>query len=191
MWNSAEETWVAGNGQVYIADVGATRPADATTTPDPSEWIGLGYHTEDGAKTNQAIETNEFGAWQSEDPIRRTRKSSSFQIGYALLQWNESTLPFAKGGGKVVEVKSEQFRYTPPTESDALEEKALLLDVDDGERRARFYIPRGTVTDQGENVFNSDSMASLEVMFKALKPEGGGASWDVVFANSDAFAPGS
>jgi hypothetical protein len=191
MWNSAEETWVAGSGQVYVAPVGVNLPANATSTPSPSDFVGLGYHTEDGAKTNQTIETNEFGAWQSEDPIRRSRKSSLFQIGFSLLQWNENTLPFAKGGGKINEVSANQFRYLPPTEADALEEKALLLDVDDGTRRARFFIPRGTVTDQGENVFNRDNMANLEVMFKALKPESGGPSWYVIFSNSDAFAPGS
>lgn len=191
MWNDANETWIGGNGQVYVAPVGTALPKDAKTKV-ASTYSGLGYHTEDGVKINQTIEVSEYGAWQSEDPIRRERKSSLFEVGFSLVQWNDATLPFAKGGGKIESLTENQFKYVPPTDEDALEEKALLVDVEDGQRKMRIFVPRGTVTDQGENLFNRDSMANLQVTFKALKPNDGGPSWYVVFDDSDlAMAAGS
>lgn len=185
MWNDAGETWVAGDGQAYIAPVGTTLPKDAKTKPS-NTFAGLGYHTEDGVKTNKSLEVSEYGAWQSEDPIRRERKSKNFEVAFSLLQWNDATLPFASGGGKIESLTENQFKYVPPTDSDALEEKALLVDVEDGQRKMRIYVPRGTVTDPGESVFNRDTMSNLSVAFKALKPSDGGPSYYYVFDDVEA-----
>jgi hypothetical protein len=90
----------------------------------------------------------------------------------------------------VTEPTSGQFKFTPPEDTAALEEKALIVDVDDGSRRGRFIIPRGTVTETAEVSFKRTEMAPLAVTFKALVPASGGAPWYALFNDSAAFAAG-
>lgn len=189
-WNDPLETIVAGSGEVNIAAVGTALPAKTTEALN-AKFEGLGYHTEDGVSVNQAITVAGFKAWQSPTEIRRVQDSQDFEISFALLQWNEVNLPFAFGGGTISEVSSGQFKYVPPAASAALDERALIVDVDDGSRRARFIVPRGTVTETSAATFKRTEMATLAVTFKALTPADGSEPWRVLFDDAAAFAVGS
>ena len=189
-WNDATETIVAGSGQVYTAAVGTALPTKTSEALNAA-FNGLGYHTEDGVSVNQQLNITEFKAWQSKTAIRREQDSRDFQITFQLLQWNEINLPLAFGGGTVTEPTAGQFKFTPPEDTAALEEKALIVDVDDGSRRGRFIIPRGTVTETAEVSFKRTEMAPLAVTFKALVPASGGVPWYALFNDSAAFAAGS
>ncbi len=190
-WNDPSETIVGGGGQVYVAAPGAALPTKTSDALAPAAWTGLGFHTEDGVSINQSIDIQEYMAWQSKSSIRREQNSREFQFAYSLLQWNESTLPLAMGGGAVTEPTVGQFKYAPPLDTAALEERSMIVDVDDGARRARFIIPRGTVTDTAEVGFKRGEMSPLAVTFKALTPLEGGLPWYVLFNDAAAFAPGS
>lgn len=189
-WNDPAETLIAGTGEVYTAAVGTTLPTSTSASLD-SAFTGLGYHTEDGVSVNQSINVSEFKAWQSRSVIRREQDSNEFQISFALLQWNETNLPFAFGGGSITDLGGGQFKYTPPADSDALTEQSLIVDVDDGSRRGRFIVPRGTVTETSDVTFKRTEMAQLAVTFKALVPADGSQSWYALFNDSAAFATGS
>lgn len=189
-WNDAAETIVAGTGQVYVAPVGTTLPTTAEAAVD-SSFVGLGFHTEDGVSMNKTLEIVEFRAWQSRHPIRRERETEDFQLTFVLQQWNEQTLPFALGGGTVTQVTAGHYKYTPPGDDDQLDERSLICDVIDGDRIARFVIPRGTVSEGVESTFQRSEMAGLPVTFKALEPATGGDPWHVLFNDDDAFATGS
>lgn len=184
-WNDPGETVVAGNGEAYVAPVGTALPATATTALN-SAFSGLGYHTEDGVSYNRELNVTEFPAWQSHDAIRRERDTSPFTITFALLQFlNEINIPFVFGGGSISTVGTNLYKYSPPADSDALDEKSLIVDVDDGPARIRFVIPRGTVTDAVSSQFARNQMSALPVAFKALKPDDGGLSWYPLFYDPD------
>ena len=190
VWDEAAETMIAGTGEVYAAPVGTAVPTKTSDNLNAA-FNGLGYHTEDGVSVNQQISVSEFKAWQTRHPIRREQESAEFVISFQLLQWNEVNLPFAFGGGTVTEPTAGQFKYVPPADNAALIERALIVDVDDGSRRGRFVIPRGTVTETDEVVFKRTEMAALAVTFKALAPLQGGEAWYALFNDSAAFAAGS
>lgn len=189
-WNDAAETIIAGGGQVYSAAVGSTLPANAGATLSAATWIGLGYHTEDGVSINKGLEITEHGAWQSKHPIRRERETEDFAVTFALQQWNENTVPLAFGGGTVSDLGSGQYKFVPPGDTDDLDERSLIVDLDDGSRRLRIVIPRGTVTDGVESQFSRGQMSALPVSFKALEPETGGDAW-YFLTNDSAYAAGS
>lgn len=189
-WNDPTETHIAGTGEAYYAPVGTALPATADAALNAA-FVGLGYHNEDGVTTNREVSITDHKAWQSKYPIRRTRESEDFTIGFTLLQWNEVTVPFAYGGGDLITVSSGQYRYDPPVASDAIDEWSLVVDVDDGSRRMRFVIPRGSVTDAVESGFTSNGMAELPISFKGLEPAAGGAVWYPLFNDAAAFAAGS
>lgn len=189
-WNKSDETVVAGTGEVYVAPVGTPLPATADAALNAA-FIGLGYHSEDGVTVNKNLEITEFRAWQSRHPIRRERETEDFQLSYNLLQWNEETIPLAFGGGEILDLGGGQFRYSPPADGEDLDERTLVCDVDDGPRRVRFVIPRGSITEGAESQFQRTEMATLAVTFKSLEPLDTSDPYYFLFNDDGAFAPGS
>lgn len=189
-WNDSAETIIAGTGQVYVAPVGTALPANAESALNAA-FLGLGYHTEDGVSVNQTPEIVEHGAWQTKHPIRRVREAEEFLITFALLQWNEVNVPLAFGGGDIIDLGSGQYRFDPPVESDELDERALIADVIDGDRRLRWVIPRGSVTEGVTSEFTRASMSGIPITFKALAPEDGSKAWYWLSNDAAAFAAGS
>lgn len=188
-WNEASELVVAGNGQIYVAPVGTALPAGPSTALNAA-FIGLGYTTEDGASFSVSPNIEEFRAWQSRQPVRREMTEQDMQVSFALEQWNEETVPLAFGGGEITSV-SGGYKYTPPAATDALDERAMVIDADDGDRRVRIVIPRGNVTDAVETTFQRSELAVLPITFQALAPDDESASWYALFDDSAAFAAGS
>lgn len=188
-WNDSSELTVASSGQVYVAPVGTALP----TTPNGAlnaAFVGLGYLTEDGVTLSVSPDIQEFMAWQSRQAVRRELTAQEIQLAFQLEQWNEETVPLAFGGGAVTSV-SGGYRYDFPLESDALDERALVIDADDGDRRTRFVFPRGNVTESVETQFVRSALAVLPITFKALQPADGSVACYGLFDDTVAFAPGS
>lgn len=190
-WDDGSETFIAGGGEVYVAAVGTALPTATTSALPVANWNGLGFHTEDGVAVTPGLEINEFRVWQKKLPVRREVGERSFEISFTLVQWNEVTLPFAMGGGTITDLGSGQYKFTPPASTDALQERAMVVDVDDGTRRGRFVVPRGNVSEGQESQFQSDEMAGLAVTFQALEPTDGSAPWNFFSNDPAAFAAGS
>lgn len=189
-WNDESELVVAGNGQVYFAPVGTTLPAKGSA-PDAAldrAFVGTGYLTEDGVTFNAGMDIQEIMAWQSKSPIRREKTAQNMTVSFAMQQYNETNLPFAFGGGVVT--GSGPYTYTFPLDTDALEERSLVVDVKDGTTDFRFVFPRGNVTEAVESRFAKGTPALLPVTYRALAPVGGG---DIayVLTDSSGFVAGS
>jgi hypothetical protein len=189
-WNDPAETIVAGTGQVYVAPTGTAEPANVDSALNAA-FQGLGYHTEEGVSVNKTLEIVEFKAWQSRYAIRRERDTEEFQLTFVLEQWNEVTTPLAFGGGEIVPLGGDQFKFVPPGDDDSLDERALVCDVQDGDRKIRFVVPRGTVTEGVESSFQRTEMANLPITFKALEPEDAGDAWYFLTNDAAAYAAGS
>jgi hypothetical protein len=188
-WNDSDQTVIAGTGEVYVAAVGTALPASTSATL-AAAFNGLGYHSEDGVSINSSVEIEEHRAWQSKHAIRRERGDEEFQVTFELLQWNEINVPLAFGGGTVTDLGGGQFKYVPPSETDGIEERTLIVDLDDGADRLRLIIPRGTVVEGVESQFARGTMSPLPITFKALEPETGGDAWHFLTNRAD-FATGS
>lgn len=190
-WNNPEETVIGGTGQVYVGDPDTvTLPTAEDGALSPSQWKGLGFHSEDGVSTNQSVDIQRFGAWQTKRDIRRERDTETFQVTFALLQWDEDSVPLAFGGGQITTPSAGTYRYDPPTAADAIDEKALVADVIDGANILRFVVPRGTVVDAVDSQFTRSAMGMLPITFEALEPDDGGSAW-YFLTNLAGFATGS
>lgn len=189
MWNNPNETLVAGTGQAYVAPVGTALPAGPSTALNAA-FVGLGYHTEDGVSINQTPSIIEHPAWQSKVAIRRERDTIEFAVTFALLQFNEETVKLAFGGGSVAAV-SGGYRYNPPQADEAIDERSLIVDVNDGSEVTRIVVPRGSVTEAVDVALTRSAMAQLPITFKALQPADGSKAWYPLFSDTTAFAPGS
>lgn len=173
-WNDADELIVAASGQVYIAPVGTTLPTTADGTLNAA-FNGLGFITEDGATITHTPEVQEFGAWQSRQPVRREKVKGDWAIAFALEQWNEVSIPLAFGGGTVVSDGGSGFRFDLPSDTDALPEYSIVIDAIDGSVEHRWVYERGNVTDAVETNYQASALALLPITFKVLAPSAGGS----------------
>lgn len=190
-WEDASEGVVVSTGAVYFAPVGTTLPAekaDPVAALDPA-FVGAGFLSEDGISPSVGSEVTDFMALQSLQPIRREKTAQDISFAFSLLQWNESNVPFAFGGGSVEE-GTGVWCYSFAAAGDALDEWSLVVDVQDGDDHYRFVFPRGNVTETIDSQFQRAAMAALPITFKVLEPEGGGKPG---YFNTDAagFAAGS
>src|SRR4051812_23276958 len=184
-WNSSDELVVGNSGEVYVAPVGTALPTTPTASLNAA-FIGLGYLTEDGVTLTTTPEVTDTNAWQSRQAVRREFTSQEFQAAFALMQWNEETVPLAFGGGAITNAGGV-YKYTFPAAGDALDERSLVIDFQDGSRNGRVVIPRGNVTDSVETQFQRTNAAVLPITFKALQPTDGSAIGYILFDDATAF----
>lgn len=186
-WNDPTELQVGITGQVYVAPLGTALPTTTLGALDAA-FVGLGFTTEDGVSFSASKETQDINAWQSFDPIRTIVTARTVQATFSLQQWNEDTVPLAFGGGAVTG-STPNFKYELPDPEDGVDERSMVIDVEDGDNHMRFVIARGTVTEAVETQFQHGATAVLPITFKALKPSVG----KIVTYYTDAagFAAGS
>jgi len=182
-WNDAGEIVVGSHGTAYVAAVGATAPTAHDSSLAAATWTSLGYLTEDGITKSSDVETAEIKAWQSFHPIRREVVGRTERFSFALMQWDTDNIIVAFGGG-TVEAAGTGYKYTPPQDSDALNEKALVIDVNDGSNTLRFYAPRVTIVEGVETTFKRGEAAILPITFDVLEPTSGGDSSSLFIGNS-------
>lgn len=163
------EVVVAGTGHVWVAATTATLPAPNTDpTAALTGFVDLGYTEEDGVSLTGSVEIGEFKVWQSTSPVRRSRKLQVQEIKANLVQWNEATLVAAFGGGTITTTGGYPT-YTFPVAGDALQEYAVVLDWQDGDRNFRLVVPRmNSGLENVEVQLNADNMAVLPLLLRSL-----------------------
>lgn len=191
MWNNPEELVVGTSGQLYVAPVGTPLPTTPTAALNAA-FIGLGYTDDTGVTFSETPTVTDFPVWQSRQPARRELTSQELSITAKLAQWNEETVPLALGGGHITSPSAGVYKYTPPSAGDALDERSMIFDVEDGSEHWRFMFPRGNVSDVVSSDFHRSALGLLPIVFKALAPEDdpNGPPY-AILTDSTAFAAGS
>ena len=185
---NASELVIAGTGNVYVAPFGTTLP----TTIDGAlngNFFKLGYVTEDGIKIKSSPTVDEYKAWQSRYPVRRSLTALDVDITFTLEQWNEVTLQTALGGGAVTEYSSGKFKYVPVSDTEQLDEVSIVAEWQDGTKNYRYVIAKGQATESVEIDLQRTALALLPVTIKTL----GQAGVDPyqIYTDDPSFAAGS
>lgn len=188
-WNNSSEITVGQSGQVYVAPVGTALPTTPTASLNAA-FVGLGYLNEDGATVNVNPDFQDFNAWQEFSPVRIDKTAQNAQVSFSLMQWDEDTVPLAFGGGTVTSPSSGVYRYELPTPSTGLDERALILDADDGGEHHRWIFPRVIAVEAVETNYRRSAEALLPITARVLIPTGGVAA-GAYLTDSAAFAAGS
>lgn len=160
---------VGADGEIHVAPVGTTAPTSPSAA-FAAGWIDLGYVTEDGVTLNDERETEELRVWQEFYAARHIITSRSFQVSFVLRQWNKSTVPFAFGGGTIVDTTGV-FKYSPPS-PDTLDERALAVTWRDGTKDYRLIIPKGRVIESMETQIVRGDSANLPITFAIVGTTG-------------------
>lgn len=185
MGNDADQITVGGNGRVKVAPVGTAAPASISVAASAT-WVDLGYLDPDGVTFTDGKTVEPIDVWQSFYPARRIVTEKVANASFNLRQWNADTVPFAFGGGSVTEDAPGEYRYTPPAPG-TIDERAMLIEWEDGSKKYRLILPRGMVEEDVETQLTKANAADLPITFGILGTEG----VDPWYTQTDdpAFAP--
>jgi hypothetical protein len=180
------ELVVASHGDVYVAPVGTALPTTVSGALNAA-FNKLGLITEDGVSVSVAPEIEAFRAWQRRQAVRRELINQDISVSFALEQWNAENVIFAFGGGEVSEPSAGQFRYDFPDGDDALDERAIVVDWQDGpDSQHRLVFERGNVMEAVEFQLVRNALAVLPITFGILAADDGGSP-GYYLADDDAF----
>ncbi|MBG7704917.1 hypothetical protein HCJ76_44350 [Streptomyces sp. MC1] len=188
---NATQIVVPARTLVWLAPVGTTAPADATTAMG-AEWYSVGLTTEDSLKFNEEPQFETVKSAQSDYPSRTFQTSDSATIEVDLQQWNGKNFKAVFGGGTITEVTptgggtGKHYKFVPPKVG-GRSEIAAVIEVIDGGKHYRYIVPRAM---QMEGVQNDLQKAKEAVLPLRLAVQGGddADAW-YLLTDDPSFAP--
>ena len=174
MAQNAQDVVVAGTGAVYVAPDGTALPADLAT-PLPSEWIDVGYVSEDGVTFTFSREQEEVNAWQVSTPVRVLVTNEPITIAFELIQFDRTTVSLAFRGGTFTGTSSP-YTYTPPDPGHS-DVRAIVVDAVDGDYDFRFCFPRVQISEDVETSLVRSDAVRLPLTFNVLAAD---EKWQIV-----------
>ena len=159
---------VAGMQRILVGAVGAAVPDDIDEEPG-ADWTDLGYTSEDGIAFSFGLDTDDLMTSQSLDPVRKLTTGRPKTITASLRQFNEVTLILALGGGTVA---SDADGWTvDPAPSSYIDERALLVEFEDGTKKVRFIGYRTMVSEAVEFTLVNTTGLVFPLTFSVLANE--------------------
>lgn len=166
---------IATGGDLSTAPVGSTMPTTPTEVLDVA-FAAQGYVSSDGATWRAGPgDAEPVRVWQSKLPVKyRAGTDQVAQLSLGLAEFSRITLPFAMGGGEIVDISgdgSSGYRFDP-ADPDTLEERALVLDWTYQGFAWRLAIPRIMVSGQVESTFVWSQETTLPITCNVLETPG-------------------
>lgn len=178
----ADNIKIGVKGRAYVAPVGTTFPTGPTVAWDVG-WVDLGYMHPDGLEEALGEDRTEIQAWGEEAPVKTRIKSrdGSFKMTFlettaAMLQLyyaveeDDMTSTAAVVGPPAV----PQFLSFGTGQASPGIERALGIDIIEGDEIERIMIARVDVSDRGNRKRSADDASNFELTFKPLAAPGGG-----------------
>lgn len=178
----ADNVKIGVKGKCYVAPVGTTFP----TTPVAAwgaSWVDLGYMHPDGLEEALGEDRTEIQAWGEEAPVKTRIKSrdGSFKLTflettaailqlYYAVQETDMTSTAAVTGPPAV----PQFLSFGTGQASPGIERALGIDIIEGDEIERIMIARVDVSDRGNRKRSADDSSNFELTFKPLAAPSGG-----------------
>ena len=136
MTTNADNVVVGITGAVYIGDTSATAPTSSTSSL--TGFSDLGYVSNDGVTITPDKSSNAIRAWQNADLVREVVTESTLTYQFMLLETTQDTIE-AYFGSAMVDGK---VSVNP---SDTGGKKSFVIDIVDGSKVVRHYIPTGEI----------------------------------------------
>jgi hypothetical protein len=179
---NADNIKIGVKGKCYVAPVGTSFPISPTVAWGTG-WVDLGYMHPDGLEEALGEDRTEINAWGEEAPVKTRVKSrdGSFkitflettadllQLYYAVEAADMTSVPAVTGPPAVPQYLSFGTGQASPGI-----ERALGIDIIEGDNIERIMIARVDVSDRGNRKRSADDASSFELTFKPLAAPGGG-----------------
>lgn len=162
---------VGSNGTISVAPAGTTLP----TTHDGAlnaAFTAVGYISEDGITLSSSVDVADIAAFQSLLPVRKVVTGRTFDVSFVLREWSAANIELAFGGGEVTD-EGTHYEYTPPASGDALLEKSVVVDWNDGDKVYRLVLARVVATESVETNIVRTGAADLPITLNVLEDDNG------------------
>lgn len=164
----ASQIIVAGMQRILVAPVGTAPPDDIAEEPS-ADWTDLGYTTEDGIAFSFGLDTDDLMTSQSLDPVRKLTTGRPKTVTASLRQFNETTLILALGGGNFT--SDADGWEVEPAPSSFIDERALIVEFEDGAKKVRFIGYRVMVSEAVEFTLVNTTGLAFPLTFSVLANE--------------------
>lgn len=159
MANDASNVSVAGDGIIAVGELTAAAPAGLGALP--VGFTDLGYISEDGVTESTEQSVEKIKAWQRNAVVRSTVTEGETTFSFTMIETKRETIELAFG----TEVDSDGSYVKNPGKERP--RKSFIIDVIDGDRVERQYIPDGQVTELGEITRANGEAVGYEVTISA------------------------
>lgn len=154
---SSENVMVAVTGAVYVAPLGTSGPASATS-PLGVAWAPLGFLSEDGVVISPSqVDASAITAWQESVEVRNAITAVANTIGFTMIEVRADTL--ALYYGEDISAGDDSYSFGGPGSG----RKAFVIDVIDGDSIIRYWAPIGEVTERSETTYRNGEPVGLGV----------------------------
>lgn len=177
---------VAGTTRIYLGEVGVTFPGldDAISDTDFAE---VGYITTDGLTFSFGRDITEINAMQSAEAIRTTSTRLPKTVRWDQMQSTRDNFLLAMGGGEWTSPEAGVYRFDPPDVSEIVE-RAVLVDMVDGDNHYRWYFKRAQNREGVEFKYVRDDAATFPVTLAILAAPDGSVPF-YILSDDTALAP--
>lgn len=168
-------------GRAYLAPVGTAFPINPVE-PWEVGWVDLGYMHPDGLEEALGEDRTEIPAWGAEAPVKTRVKSRDGSFKMTFLETTASILQlyYAVLAADMVSTPAEvleeipQFLSFGTGQASPTVERALGIDIIEGDEVERIMIARVDVSDRGNRKRSAEDSSSFELTFKPLAAPNGG-----------------
>lgn len=166
-------------GVSWVAPVGQAVPAlptlaDTPLTTPASPWKDLGAMSTDGLTEDLSVSRTEFKRWGSISVFKTviTDVKHEFKVKFLESNVNVLGLFYRVGSAPTPAATTGIISITDDT-TGTLDERAFIFDVLEGTNHARFYVPKGEVTNVDSPVYKTDGLVEYGVTITAYPDENG------------------
>tara|TARA_R110000868_G_scaffold172824_2_gene408825 strand:- start:3121 stop:3648 length:528 start_codon:yes stop_codon:yes gene_type:complete len=159
---TADNVVVGRTGKVYAGLISAAAPtaSDSTLTG----FTELGYVSTDGVTYTTDKSTNQIRAWQNGDLVREVITEGTATYEFMLMESNQAAIELYFGSAMV----DGKIAANPVATGGV---QSFVIDVVDGEKVIRHYIPRGEVLSVSEQTFVNGDVIMYGVTVTAYVTE--------------------
>lgn len=148
---TADNVVVGITGKVYSGATSATAPTNSTSTL--TGFTELGYVSADGVSFTIDKSTNQIRAWQNADLVRELVTEATVTYSFTLLETTQEALELYFGSDMV----GGKIQLNP---SNTGGKKSFVIDVVDGAKAIRHYIPSGEVMSvEAQTIQNGEAIS--------------------------------
>lgn len=158
-------------GTSWVAPEATAAPTGMAAPSTP--YVDLGAMSTEGLTENLAESRTEFKRWGSISVFKTVITDKKHEFKVKFLETNPAVLGlFYKTATPVPDSTSHIITITDDTTGE-LDPRTFVFDVLEGTNHARFYVPKGEVTNVDSPVYKTDGLVEYGVTITAYPDENG------------------
>ncbi len=152
---------VGNDGVIAVAATTATAPTSAVSAL-PTGFNDLGAISDDGVTETRDRSTDTIVIWQNAAVAREAVTESSYQFSFTMVETKKETVELFYGGA--LDTTAGSLVVIPAGTGGR---KSFIIDVKDGAKVKRIYIPEGEVTEVGDVTYQNGEAVGYEITISA------------------------